>query len=275
LTLLDLFCLIIAVPTTIVYKLTFGLPDATAPFGAADVTAIQQQFAPATFPWPVVGGGSAITKIAAAQTSVGSFPFADAGILMVLNGAVYGIFDCLNDLLAHSTSIIQVKNPDYEGDPIASFYSWVSIVTTFVSQWLSAPYDIFPGPATLAESMTLSLWSLNFIPFISGLVFTVVSKDHVLSEFNGSYGVYLSTAIGLTLLAVGIATSVEQIEDPADKYGPCYWVQNIIAPLPTIFKPLVTITDEPAGGIATACLIGCDAVMDIANCSLGFVEDAL
>lgn len=275
LTLLDLFCLIMAVPTTIVYKLTFGLPGDTAPFSSTDVTAIQQQFAPANFPWPVVGGGSAIAEIGAAQTSVGSFPFGGAGILMVLNGAVYGIFDCLNDLLAHSTNVIVVTNPGYEGDPIASFYSWVSIVTTFVSQWLSAPYDIFPGPATVAEKMTLSLWSLNFIPFISGLVFTVVSKDHVLSEFNGSYGVYLSTAIGLTLLAVGIATSVEQIEDSTDKYGPCYWVQNLIAPLPTIFKPLVNITGEPAGGIATACLIGCDAVMDIANCSLSFVEDAL
>jgi hypothetical protein len=275
LTLLDLFCLIMAVPTTIGYKLTFGLPGGAAPFSSTDVTAIQQQFAPANFPWPVVGGGSAIAEIGAARTNVGSFPFASAGILMVLNGAVYGIFDCLNDLLAHSTNVILLTEPGYEGDPIASFYSWVSIVTTFVSQWLSAPYDIFPGPATVAESMTLSLWSLNFIPFISGLVFTVVSKDHVLSEFNGTYGVYLSTAIGLTLLAVGIATSVEQIEDSTDKYGPCYWVQNLIAPLPTIFKPLVTVTTEPDGSIASACLIGCDAVMDLANCSLGFVEDAL
>jgi hypothetical protein len=125
--------------------------------------------------------------------------------------------------------------------------------------------------------MTISLWSLNFIPLMTGLVFTVGAPIKALAKFNTTYGVPLTCAIGVLLFAMGVATSVEQSEDSTGKYNALYWVQNGIAPVPTALKPLTMVTQtagEPAGGIAAGILMGCDAVMDIANGGLAFAEDA-
>jgi hypothetical protein len=258
-----------AVPTTVVYKLTFGLTTGQPPFTAADAEALEQQYANGNFPWPVEGGGSA--GVSAVGTSLGSFPFPGAGILMILNGTTYGIIDVLNDLYSYTANKRKLTEPKYV-DPMATFFSWASIVTTIVGQWATAPYDIFPSHSTKAEKLTLAVWGLNFAPVVYGTIFTVISPTHALSVFNHPY---FNTACGLAFLGLGIAATVEQIEDSTNKYGPCYWVQNILAPLPTIFKPLTTIMGQPEGGIAIGCLMLCDGVMDVANFSLAFVEDCL
>lgn len=277
LSLLDLICLIGAVPTTIVYKLLFG----KAPLSQADAENTENTYNN-NFPWPALAGGSsAMTLAAAAGTGVstvasssGSFPFGGAGILMLLNTGVYAIFDVLTDLWAYTAA----KNPANPTDPITTVFSWISIVTTMIGQWLTAPFDIFALQSTTAEKMTISLWSLNFIPLITGLVFTVGAPVKALAKFNETFGLPLTCATGVLLFAMGVATSVEQSEDSTDKYNALYWVQNGIAPVPTALKPLTIVTKtmgEPAGAVAAGILMGCDAVMDIANGGLAFAEDAL
>jgi hypothetical protein len=60
LTMLDLFSLGVAVPTTLLYKLTFGLPGATAPFTDDEAQQIVETLNnPQTFPWPILGSGLA------------------------------------------------------------------------------------------------------------------------------------------------------------------------------------------------------------------------
>jgi hypothetical protein len=44
-----------------------------------------------------------------------------------------------------------------------------------------------------------------------------------------------------------IATGVKQIQDPAKQYNAATKRRISSGPLPTIAKPLVTITSEPAG----------------------------
>ena len=285
LTILDLLCLVAAVPVTIVYKLTFGIKDASAPFTDESAQALVDEYT-SSFPWPAIAGGSTIAAAmvasagtaragaAAAPALVGSFPFPSAGALMVLNTSCYAIFDAFNDLWTYGAA----KDPDAPADPITTFFSWSSIVTTMFSQWLTAPYNIFPGQSTTAEKMTISLWSLNFIPVFSGLVFTLASGKKALAEFNNSYGMPLTCATGVLLFAMGIATSVEQSNDPTKAYGPLYWVQNGIAAVPTVMKPLAIVTEvagEPAGAVAAGILIGTDAVLDMANGALAVVEDAI
>jgi hypothetical protein len=126
--------------------------------------------------------------------------------------------------------------------------------------------------------MTISLWSLNFVPVLSGLVFTLASSKKAVAEFNDTFGMPLTCAIGVLLFAMGIATSVEQSDDSTKKYGPLYWVQNGIAAVPTVMKPLAIVTKvagEPAGAVAAGILMGTDAVIDVANGALGIVEDAV
>jgi hypothetical protein len=270
LSLLDLMCLCGAVPATIVYKLTFGMPDANPPFTPAQAEELENTYA-SNFPWPAFAGGSSGVSLTGAL--LGGAPFPGAGPLMVLNAVTYAIFDDFTDLSAYSAA----TTPTLAPDPITTFFSWASIVTTMVSQWLTAPFDIFVSQSTTAEQMTLALWSLNFIPVLNGLVFTVGSDVKKLAEFNQGFGLWLTCATGVFLFAMGIATSVEQSDDSTGKYNALYWVQNGIAPVPTAMKPLTIVGDggnQPAGAIAIGVLLGCDTVMDIASGSLAFAEDA-
>jgi hypothetical protein len=83
----------------------------------------------------------------------------------------------------------------------------------------------------------------------------------------------LTSGIGLLLLAMGTATSVVQFQDPNKSFNALYWVQNIVAPIPSVLKPLVAVPGQPDGAIACAILLAADMGFDIANGALGFVED--
>jgi hypothetical protein len=151
--------------------------------------------------------------------------------------------------------------------------SWCNIVTSMASQWLGANYSIFPDPTSTAERMTLANWGLNFIPVASSLVFTVGSSHKALAEFNAASGLALTSGIGVFLLAMGVATSVVQATDSNKTFNPLYWAQNVIAPLPTVLKPLVAVQGDPQGPIACGCLLLADAAFDLASGTLGLCED--
>jgi hypothetical protein len=273
LTMLDLFCLTMAVPVTLIYKLTFGLPNAAPPFTDEEAQALINEFSnPASFPWPAIASNGA--SPAAAPKFLGSFPFGGAAILMPFIFGTYAICDVFTDLAAYG----EMQKPPVAGeppDPAATFLSWCSILTSMGGQWLSANYDLFPGQDSTAERMTLANWGLNFIPISAALVFTMCSSHHAVGEFNSAYGLALTSGIGLLLLAMGIATSVVQATDPNKSFNALYWVQNVIAPIPSVLKPLVAVQGQPAGAIACGLLLVADVDLDIANGALGFVEDIL
>ena len=72
---------------------------------------------------------------------------------------------------------------------------------------------------------------------------------------------------------MGVATSLAQALDSEKAYGPFYWAQNIIAPIPTTLKPLITVEGQSQGVIACGVLVGADLVFDGANGALAFCED--
>ncbi len=62
--------------------------------------------------------------------------------------------------------------------------------------------------------------------------------------------------------------------DSEKAYGPFYCEpKNIIAPIPTTLKPLITVEGQPQGVIACGVLVGADLVFDGANGGLAFCED--
>jgi hypothetical protein len=90
---------------------------------------------------------------------------------------------------------------------------------------------------------------------------------------NSAYGLALTSGIGLLLLAMRIATSVVQATDPNKSFNVFYWVQKIIAPIPSVLKPLVAVKGQPDGVIAGALLLRVDVGPDIANGASGYIED--
>lgn len=271
LTILDLACLVMAVPTTLLYKLTFGMPGATAPFSQADVTDAQNHFGPGNFPWPVAAGGSG-TSLTAAQMSLRSFPLGGGGaMLMIFNATTYAILDIFNDLEAYSG--FQSKAPASAPDTFATVMSVSSVISTMISQWLTAPYDIFGGQSTSAEKWTIGLWGANFIPVLSGIVFLIDQ----LKLWQYSYlGVGVACFTGVSLFAIGVATAVEQHKDTSGKYNGLYQAQSCIAAIPTALKPLTTVVGQyaqPAGAFAMGILGVLDIGIDGANGILSFCED--
>jgi hypothetical protein len=281
LTILDLACLIMAVPTTLVYKLTFGLPNAIAPFNQADVAAAQNAFGSGNFPWPVAAGGSGSSSGfplggAGVSGSSSGFPLGGAGAcLMIFNAAVYAIFDLSNDLDAYNG--FQDETPSSAPDAYAKFMGVTSIVCTLISQWLSAPYNIFSEQSTTAEQWTIGLWGANFIPVLSGILFLI--DDLKLWQYS-YLGVGVACFTGISLFAIGVATAVEQHKDTSNNGGPkyngLYQAQSCIAALSTALKPLVTVVgqyEQPAGAAAMGILGVVDIGIDTASGILSFCED--
>ena len=99
LTMLDLFCLTMAVPATLLYKLTFGLPDANPPFTDASAQAIVSQLSdPASFPWPAIASDQTVS---ARCKLLGDFPFPGAQFLMPGVSVFYALADALCDVTAY------------------------------------------------------------------------------------------------------------------------------------------------------------------------------
>ncbi|MDW5265923.1 MULTISPECIES: hypothetical protein [Acidobacteriaceae] len=100
---------------------------------------------------------------------------------MILNMGTYAITDIFNDLGAYNG----FQNPapaDAPADVGASFLSITNIISSFIGQWLSAPYDIFGQTTTKARKLTAALWGLNFVSPLSSLIFFVGSGE--LSQYN-------------------------------------------------------------------------------------------
>lgn len=211
LTMLDLFCLVLAVPATLLYKLTFGLPDANPPFTDASAQAIVSQLSnPASFPWPAIASNQTVS---AQRKLLGGFPFPGAQFLMPAVSVFYALADALCDLTAYQNLQITPFPEALPPDPVDSFLSQLNIITSMGSQWLTADYDIFASQSSAAERMTLANWGLCFLPVATSLVFTIGSSHRAIAEFNAKYGISLTCGIGLLLLAMGVATSVVQALD--------------------------------------------------------------
>lgn len=264
LSLLDLSSLLFAVPTTLLYKLTFGIKGATAPFSAADVTSMQQNFSLANFPWPsFLGGNSEVS--ATRQLEAITMPSALGEVIMLI-GFMYAINDAASDQVAWSA-----KPGDEEAT--AKFLSIAGIAGSVILQFLGGPYPTFPQVKDKAQSLTVALWTCNFLPVIVNIVFASFDPTHKVTEFNSNYGPYVCLAMGIILFSVGVATGVEQILDPNKQYNAYYYVPNFIAAIPTIMKPLVTVKEPPLGGIAISVLCATDLVIDGAAYLMGGLSD--
>jgi hypothetical protein len=97
----------------------------------------------------------------------------------------------------------------------------------------------------------------------TSLVFTMDSSHKAMAEFNAAYGLILTSANGLFLTAMGVATSlVQALDKQGSSYTALNWAQNVIAPLPTVMKPLIATEGQPQGAIACGGLVVADLLFD-------------
>jgi hypothetical protein len=246
LTILDLLCLILAIPATILYKVLFGGASASPPFTSAQVSAITSS----PIPWPSL---SSIRTKAAPGTMTPT-----QEILLALGGITYFLY-------AFCDMGIDAYAAAEEGgqDPFATFLSWTGIVLGAVILGLTVPYTVLSKSEadwSEADKATLTYWAFGFGPILLNIAFSTLSSVKAESRFLPVVGPIALTIFGAMVLGIGVWATVEQALDSSYQNG---WTEagNIIAPIPTSCAWLLPLTDA-TDGISAGFLVGIAAVCD-------------
>jgi Tectonin domain len=263
LTLMDLFCLIIAVPATLLYKLTFGLPTAKAPFDSVETGAIVAELNnPAKFPWPVFPGTGA--TISANSGSV--FTTSDARVVFIPAFALAtGLFSVFNDMAAAAKAR---KTP--VAARVLTGFSVMSILAGIGSHLYGAPFQYFNDGVKTNEvqAWLVGNWASKWLPIILDTGFTAASNS--VAKLNDVPGIVCMTAAGTGLLIIGAITSSKQYQE-RDEYPNNYDVYevagNILAPVPRVLAFLIKGGVQGALGLAAVDAIFTVACGTLSMCS--------
>ena len=260
LTMLDLFSLGFAVPATLLYKLTFGMPKVTAPFTddqAQQIVATLNN--PQTFPWPILGSSLAAVSTSPFTPAVASSPFTPEIILtlqkvLIAPGAVaFTYTDWFNDFVGWSningSSILKQTTPYAAGGKITGgVLLRFALIPTVVLKGIPITTEV--------DGLTLLNWSVGFSPFIALLALALRP-----SSISG-FGMMVASVIGTCQFGVAVATIVGQAL--LGSKVPYTIARNLIAPLPNMAKPILKTPGEPQAAIAFAAVGEVDSLCDLA-----------
>ncbi|BCA53760.1 hypothetical protein W02_09000 [Nitrospira sp. KM1] len=246
LTILDLLCLILAIPATILYKVLFGGANASAPFTSAQVNAITSS----PIPWPTLSSTGA-------QAAPGTMTPTQE-ILLTLGGITYFLY-----AFCDMGIDVSAAAADGEQDPFATFLSWAGIVLGVVILGVTVPYKVMSKSEndwSEADKATLTYWAFGFGPILLNIAFAILSNVKAESRYFPVVGPIALSLFGAMSVGIGAWTTVEQALDSSYKNG---WTEtgNIIAPIPTSCAWLLPLNDA-TDGISTGFLVGIAAVCD-------------
>jgi hypothetical protein len=248
LTLLDLICLSIAVPATILYKVMFGNFKAP-PFQASDLATLQQT----GLPWPTSISAPA-TLAAGAVAATSNLPKAlilTMGIVASISTFAGGPIGTMADALSFSPAPVPV---------LTQFISWASVIQGFISQVAGAPWSTFGKPNdqwNSADGWATTLWGASWVPFIYDAAFTISTEK--LARF-ADLGPALDTGAGWVMTALGVSTLVEQT---ASGSGYSKWDEaNDVLPQPARGFKFLVFNKDSEDPLQIAAAIGVLAAVD-------------
>lgn len=250
LSILDALCLLLAVPSTILYKVVIS--NGVAPFTEADAEDIETN----GLPWPQLGGPSAL--LAARPQLVGTAVpnyLQTAAVFVGIANFFGGVVSTGADILAFSTEPLT---------GLDTFFSWATLVTTATSQALGAPWGLFAnGLKNPADIWTVVVWSVSTLPFGSDLYFTGNSGS--LTRYQEDLGPALDTCAGAVMIILAGICLHEQGEYEPEYTG---WDQaNTIVPqIGRLFKFLIMTKDNAeAAAVAMPTLAVLDGLLGIGS----------
>ncbi len=222
LTIGGLISLIIAVPTTVFYKLVYGVDAEPFPGGVLPPSDVV----------PAVAG----TQGGDACVLVGMFA-------AILNNIVLAIADTyvfvkvLGPPITHNENLPLLQDPEV----------WLGLasiglaIATNAFSWPSESAVIFSSPDmdTAGEKATFANWIVNWVPPGADLLFALVStakrlggKPGRVMQFVDPLGVYVDAGLAVATLVTGIVESALAEENALQ------WSANIFLPLGTATLPL-------------------------------------
>jgi hypothetical protein len=245
LTILDLFCLIVAVPTTILYKIIFGGSEASPPFNSTTLNELTTN----GLLWPTI---PAVTENGVEWSAPVGYTPPPQSVLEAL-GIIAGI--------SYFWTAFAEADTDYyaavgEGDK-ATALSIFTIILTAYQDGATAPYGVFAKSAndwTDADTWALNFWFSGLVQLTCDFCFVALSATHTLTKFVDQAGPVGDSAIGVCWEAVGVVACVEQSKSGS---GYTNWdcANDIIQPLDESLKFLLDCGDEAVVFLQAADLV--------------------
>ena len=253
LSILDVLCLIFAVPATILYKVIF---DGKAPFSA---TPEIHQIIQSGLPWPLVPTQANLRAKVPAPAA-----------LQDISPTLVTELGCASAVATFFGTFITMANDGlaFADEPLpgfAQFASWASVIQSIASQAMGAPLTQFAKDAhtwTAADGWTVGLWGGSLVPLAYDTVFTYATGS--LARYTDVAGPALDTGNGLALTAIAIVTAIEQAKDPSEYTG---WDQanSVMPAIGPIFKFLILTKDTEAEAVALPLLLVIDFIVGVGS----------
>jgi hypothetical protein len=205
LTILDLLCLIIAVPCTILYKIFLGGSDATAPFTSDQVTALTSS----NFTWPWLGSFNPSVQMPEPTAALDSGALTEALTILSTLGIIVGFLTFVTDAAG---DVLNLADDDSESPSkmAAKLIGWSNAATTFIQICIYAPWgDVLESTADwldLAGSM------FPLIPWLADVI-TLTAQQYQAKFIPDGVGPAIPGVLGAVQLGIGIATVVEMKND--------------------------------------------------------------
>ncbi len=233
LTLLDLFCLIVAVPTTILYKIVFGGSDASAPFTSDMVSELQSQ----GLPWPAV---PLLSETSLAAPAPEAYTPPSAATLEAL-AMTAGLSLFLNGFLAADTDFYAANDMQQE----AGALSIALVVLSAYQNGATAPYTLFAkekSERSDADIWMLRKWYTGLAQFGCDAAFVALSSSHTLTKFVDTAGPAADTAAGLLQEAFGVVACTYM--NGSAEYTDWDIAGNVIGPIASCLRFLIACGDD-------------------------------
>jgi hypothetical protein len=248
LTMIDLLCLIIATPATLLYKLTFGLPHATAPFTADQAEKIAAELSdPATFPWPVFSQQK-ISPAGGIINGPNEFLASDALIMFIPALAVGAAeFDMVLDFMAYEAIYFNDFVRKFQAAVVKEI-SVISIFFSMAAHFYGAPFHLFKSQKDEAERLELILWSSGFSIMLVNIIFTFFGDAKAVARFSEKWGIPLTSLMGVLMIYMAITLDCDLYEQAENKKDVDWFamVGNLLGPLQPAMCPIIAIGEPQA-----------------------------
>lgn len=245
LTILDVMCLIIAVPATLIYKVFWGGSNASPPFTATQANDLVN--APVTWPAVLQGSDDAAPVTAVSHATLYDASDTDAllKVLAVVGLAAWIEYGAL-DLALDGAAIGNI-------DDLPSILQLSAIALEVATQAIVIPSLVIEGD-TETGYWLVAQWAAAFVPFILDVASFATRKR--ITRFNELPGQIADALSGALLLAVSVgAVVVGKKNDAVNSAGQA---ALILPAIPLLCKPLIQGGDNPvtAGLLAVGDLGG-------------------
>ena len=262
---LDLICLIFAVPTTILYELIGSellQPNEPpqAPFSASDVTTIQSQ----GLPWPAITNESQQPsgQMKASGTGLSAELQGTLGICSAFFQMVSASFVVASDTLAWESQ----QEEDDKPNAVATLLSLVSVIPRLAVFGTGVPVGLLQKPRDQwsdADQWTMWLWCARGSAILIDFIFTAVSIKKAEAKWGPTYGPALKTTMAVGLEAVGSVAAYYQLND--SNYSDWVPANDWARPAAGVFKWLLYFGPETPAWAPIPWLLGIDVVGGIGS----------